>query len=489
MTISVLVVDTDQTTRDFLSHGLTNQGFDITVADGGRDAMSLLRQNHFDAIITELTMPEVDGLDLLRFTQTLTPAPCFFILTSYGSVSIAVKAIKYGATEFLEKPVSVSELKTLVECSLPEHHGSRNGNEDIEPLAYGLVGHRSWLKPFMDCLKRISRTDATVLIQGETGTGKSLVAREIWRASNRSEGPFIEVNCAAIPEHLLESELFGHVRGSFTGATTTRVGKVEAARGGTIFLDEVGELRLDLQSKLLQLLQERTFQAIGSNRTIQADVRFIAATNRNLLHEVQERRFRADLYYRLNVVGLTVPPLRDRPEDVRIFVEHFCSCVAQKMSASTPRFADESIALLERAKWPGNVRELENLIQRMAVIFPAGTVLIPEHFQQRAQFSPNLISEGMPEHENESPDVRPSPPPAEVVTNSQATAPEGSSPGLQEPEALPLAEAVQKLERDLILRALKQCEGNRSHAAKLLGTKRTTLIEKIKRLNLDSLTT
>ncbi len=476
MTHRVLIVDSDPHTASFLARGLKETGIEVVHVNGGREGMSMLREKPFDAVVSELQMPEVDGLDILRFTQGLAQPPAFVIMTGYGSVHTAVKAMKYGAGDFVEKPVSVAELSETLQNVISDHQHTHPVTDEEED-SWSLVGDRLWIKPFMDCLKRIAHSDATVLIQGETGTGKSLVARELAQCSHRSEGPFVEVNCAAIPEHLLESELFGHVRGAFTGATNTRIGRVEAARGGTLFLDEVGELRLDLQAKLLHVLQERTFQPIGSTRTMKADVRFVTATNRNLMKEVQEKRFRADLYYRLNVVALSVPPLRDRPDDVPILIEHFCRRVTERMKTGVPRFSPEATAMLRKYSWPGNVRELENLVQRVAVIYPPSTTITPDHLQDRIRYAPYQMSlDGLLS------DVQMADEPERHAVPTQA-APEPPAVAQLKPEQS-LSDALQTYERELISHALRQSDGNRSQAAKLLGTKRTTLLEKMKRLDL-----
>jgi DNA-binding NtrC family response regulator len=479
----VLIVDNDPNIAGFLMEGLVESGYEVVIAQGGREGIALLREEDFDAVVSELRMPEVDGLDLLRFAKTLTPPPAFLVMTGYGSVEVAVKAMKYGAVDFVEKPVSAVEVREVLHGAITKNETSNQKNK-LPHTESGIIGDRRWVKPFMDCLRRISNTDATVLIQGETGTGKSLVAREIWRQSTRMDGPFVDVNCASIPEHLIESELFGHMRGSFTGATTSRVGKVEAAQGGTLFLDEVGELQLNLQAKLLHLLQEFTYQPIGSSKTRRADVRIIAATNRDLWHEVECKRYRADLYYRLNVVSLTVPPLRDRQNDVPLLIDHFRERVAHRLKTPVPRFASESIRMLTRYNWPGNIRELENLVQRVAVIYPPSTTITTEHLQEQIQFAPyQMAFEGVLEGgapvtgslglEGMAPPRRALPPVVEEVL-----------PPLD--RKLPLAEAVKAYERSLIQQALGECEGNRSQAAKVLGTKRTTLIEKMKRHGLDA---
>lgn len=420
--------------------------------EGGNEAIAVLKDESFDAVVCDLHMPEVDGLDVLKHATQRQPSPPFIMLTGYGSVAVAVEAMKHGATDFLEKPVTIDELKAAIQAAIRQKKPVRPSSES------GLVGSSQWLEPFLETLHRVAQAHATVLIEGETGTGKSAVAREICRASKRASGPFIELNCAAIPDTLMESELFGNVRGAFTGAVG-QAGRVEQANGGTLFLDEIGELKHELQSKLLHLLQERSYTPVGGGKSQRADVRFLAATNRDLVHEVQAGRFREDLYFRLNVVSLTIPPLRDRSEDVPLLLGHFCDQVANRMQVTGPMFSPAAIEMLKRYDWPGNVRELENLVERTAIMHPPGTLIEPEHLPTRVR-------------QNQQSDPRSLPPTfKEVRPDADVVLEDGMS----------LQDAVRAFEKKTIERALELSGGNKSQASKMLGMKRTTLIEKLKK--------
>ncbi|MEM1026229.1 MAG: sigma-54 dependent transcriptional regulator [Myxococcota bacterium] len=460
----VLVVDDDDYLRRFISRGLTRAGVQATAVEGGAAGIKQLERESYDVVVCDLHMPEVDGLDVLRFSANMRPQPPFIMLTGYGSVSVAVEAMKHGAADFLEKPVSIEELKAAIVTAQQNVKRRAAMSAPVqkapgEVVPNGLVGSPEWLEEFLVTLNRLAATDATVLIEGETGTGKSAVARQIFRQSRRASGPFVELNCAAIPADLLENELFGHVKGAFTGATG-HAGKVEQAQGGTLFLDEVGELKPELQAKLLHLLQERVYAPVGGSVVKQANVRFIAATNKELHEEVENGRFRQDLYFRLNVVSLMIPALRERPADVPILIDHFCDRVAERMNQTAPMFSPEALQALRRYDWPGNVRELENLVERTAVMYPAGTLIEPAHFP------PRILNSKAASAENSSP--------VKISMGDQgveAVTEEGKS----------LADAVRQYENRLIQWALDKCDDNRSQAARLLQMKRTTLIEKIKK--------
>ncbi len=449
----VLVIDDDEYLRRFIARGLSRTGMAARPIEGGHEAIDLLGKESFDAVVCDLHMPEKDGLDVLKVASAMRPPPPFIMLTGYGSVSVAVEAMKRGAADFLEKPVSIDELQAAIQAAIRQR-------QPIRPLASDsrLVGSAQWLEPFLQTLHRVAQSNATVLIEGETGTGKSAVAREICRASKRADGPFVELNCAAIPESLLENELFGHVRGAYTGAVG-QSGRVEQANGGTLFLDEAGELKPELQAKLLHLIQERSYAPVGGSTFHKADVRFLAATNRDLESEVKEGRFREDLYFRLNVVSLTIPPLRDRSEDVPLLLDHFCDRVAERLEVTGPLFSPAAVDALRRYDWPGNVRELENLVERTAIMHPPGTLIEPEQLPARIL-------------KNQQAAPRSLPPSFEMAVDSDEDLIE---------EGFSLQEAVRAFEKAKIEKALQVCGDNKSQAAKKLGMKRTTLIEKLKK--------
>ncbi|MCK6548627.1 sigma-54 dependent transcriptional regulator [Myxococcota bacterium] len=471
----ILVVDDDEHLRKFLTRGLSRIGFQTVAADSGSSGIALLREQSFDCVVCDLHMPDVDGLDVLRFAAELSPRPPFIVLTGYGSVSVAVEAMKRGASDFLEKPVGIDDLRATIQAVLsrPRAPSVAPPSKPTRTEAKGLVGVPAWLDPFLDQLRRIAQTDSTVLLEGETGTGKSVIAREIAKWSSRASGPCIEVNCAAIPDQLLENELFGHVQGAFTGAVG-QPGRVELAAGGTLFLDEIGDLKEQMQAKLLQLLQERIFTPVGASKPKRADVRFIAATNRDLAKDVEAGRFRADLYYRLNVVSLMIPPLRDRAEDIPLLVDRFRHRIAERISAEPPIFGDDVLRLLVRYRWPGNVRELENLVERMVVMHP-GKVIVPSMLP--ARFADADAKGTETRSDTPSPVIdatAPSQAPVSGAVSGSTTLPPGG-----------LEEEVKRVEILMIRNALTETRGNKSAAARKLNMNRTTLIEKIRRLGAE----
>jgi DNA-binding NtrC family response regulator len=373
---SVLLVDDEDKLLKSLGRALRSEGHRVVEATGASAARRLLSDQTFDVLVVDNLMPDVTGLDLIRDLVSSTPEserPQILMMTAHATIESAIEAMKLGALDFLQKPFEIDELLVVVARAL-EHQRLRTQHRyliselDEEFNHYGIVGRSRAMQEVIERAELVADTKSTVLITGETGTGKELVARAIHDRSAQRTMPLIRVNCAAIPETLLESELFGHVRGAFTGATATKKGKFALADGGTIFLDEIGTMGAPLQAKLLRVLQEREFEPLGAERTERVDVRVIAATNRDLHQMVAEARFEEDLYYRLNVIPIHIPPLRERREDIPVLLEHFVRKHAQRTGRRIDRVEDGVLAALQQYEWPGNVRELENTIERAVVL-------------------------------------------------------------------------------------------------------------------------
>ena len=369
----ILVVDDEPAQRELVSGFLRKRGFEVDEAAGGQAALARFTQAPFDLVLTDQRMPDLSGLDLLQRLRAVTPEAAVIVMTAYGTIETAVGAIKAGATDYLSKPINLDELLHRIEQVrerqrlLGENRELRAALEERHRVE-GIIGDSGRMQEVLSLVRRVAGSDATVLIRGESGTGKELIARAIHHASPRAAGPLVAVNCAALPEGLLESELFGHEKGAFTGAAASRKGRFELADGGSIFLDEIGDLPLHLQVKLLRVLQERQFERVGGTRTIPVNVRVLAATHRNLEALVREGRFRDDLYYRINVVTLLLPPLRERREDLSPLIEHFLTRFAGKNDKTIRGLTREARDALLRYDYPGNVRELENLIERAVVL-------------------------------------------------------------------------------------------------------------------------
>ncbi len=383
-TASILLVDDEPKILHALGSALKSEGYEVTTAPGGRDAQRLLGQRQFDVLIIDNLMPDVTGIDVIRTLSTLPEGdrPQILMMTAHASVDSAVEAMKLGALDYLQKPFDVDELLVIVQRARElqrrrTHHRYLLSERDAEFNHYGIVGRSAVMQEVIRTAKVVAQSRSTVLITGETGTGKELVARAIHYHAAQREMPLIKVNCAAIPDTLLESELFGHVRGAFTGATTAKRGKFALADGGSIFLDEIGTMSPSLQTKLLRVLQEREFEPLGSERTVTVDVRVIAATNRDLRQMVAEGRFQEDLFYRLHVIPIHIPALRARREDIPVLAEHFVQKHSARAGKRIDGLAPGLMASLQAAEWPGNVRELENTIER-AVVLSTGPVIGPE---------------------------------------------------------------------------------------------------------------
>jgi two-component system, NtrC family, response regulator AtoC len=446
----LLFVDDEPALRSLMAERLVERGFEVVQAESGEKAVQFLDQFAFDIVITDLRLPGMDGTRVIQIALERYPGIVGIVITGYGTVKDAVDAIKKGASDFIAKPFQFDELMHVLQKALEQRRlTSENAylRSQLEERYQfgGILGRSRPMQALFQMLETVARSNSTILITGETGTGKEVVARAIHHNSPRRANRFVAINCSAIPETLLEAELFGHVRGAFTGAVGARQGRFEQAHKGTLFLDEVGTMSTALQMKLLRALQEREFERVGDSQTIKVDVRVIAATNSDLGKMVSEGSFREDLYYRLNVIPIQLPPLRERRDDIPLLVKHFL----EKFSASATTVSQGAMRLLMAYSWPGNVRQLENAIER-AVALSAG---------------------------RETLDV--SDLPSEVDASTQATA----TPFVDFPDdGLNMPAYLAAIEKDLIQRALDRTHGNRNRAADLLGIKRTTLVEKLRRL-------
>ena len=443
---TLLVADDDPGLRESLERTLTREGYHVVLASDGRAALERVQAGGVDLIVTDLKMPGLTGLELLRAAKAIMPDVDVILLTAFGTVEEAVQAMKDGAYDFLTKPFRREQLIKLIDKALErrdlieQNRALKKQLEDLRAKGQMIGASPSWRR-MLTLVEQTADSSATILIQGESGTGKELVARTIHERSARRHGPFIAVNCAALPETLLESELFGYEKGAFTGAAGRKEGRFELAHGGTLFLDEVGDLSLVTQPKILRVLQEGEFERLGGTRTLQVDVRIVAATNQDVAEMVKEKRFREDLYYRLNVITIRVPPLRERPEDIRVLAQHYLRVYAAKNGRKLEGFTGEAIDRLEAYAWPGNVRELENLIER--------SVLLARKDRIDAEDLPEEVM-GVKR------------PPRDAILELIGT---------------PLAD----IERRLLDETLRITGGNKTQAAKLLGIDVRTVARKLER--------
>jgi DNA-binding NtrC family response regulator len=443
----LLVVDDDDATRRLLQVLLQSRGYDVAIARSGEEALGLLARRSFELVLLDLQLPGKSGIEVLTEAQSLNTDAEFVMVTAHGSIDTAVDAMKRGARDYLRKPLSTDELLLVVERIVNDsgkrHEIAALKRRATEGMRGRMIGRSAAMEQLWDRIERVAPTRSTVLITGETGVGKELVARAIHEWSPRSAHPFVATNCSALPETLLESELFGHVKGSFTGAVGSRKGLFEEASGGTLFLDEISTITRGIQITLLRVVQEREIQRIGSNTAIPIDLRLLAATNTDLAAEVSHGRFRADLYYRLNVVPIHVPPLRERREDIALLARHFLRQKAECAQLEEPPLPQETLREMEAYDWPGNVRELENFIEGAVIATTGGA---PIRFR--------------------APDSRP------------LSAERNTQPLLR--HAQHSQWKLAELERERILQALAESGGHRGRSAKMLGIDRRTLYRKLK---------
>ena len=457
----VLIVDDEPNLRRILSAQLSRDGYEVHDAEDGAQGLQFLREHHIDLVITDLKMPKVDGMALLKQALQDDPDRPIIMITAHGTVDTAVEALKSGAFDYLTKPFDKDEVRQVVAKALKSVDFSRTDATRPEPgqgFKYGIIGTSAGIVELYSMIERVAATPTTVLVTGESGTGKELVARALHENSTRADKPFIKVNCAAIPRELIESELFGYERGAFTGAVSSKPGRFELANGGTVFLDEIGEIPVEMQVKLLRALQESEFERVGGIKTIRVDVRLVAATNRELKKQITQGAFREDLYYRLNVVPIRLPALRERRDDIALLVSHFIEKFNQRLKKQVKGVDDEATDILSTYPWPGNIRELENVIER-AVLFCDQNLICPEDLPSEVRGTVPVFGGQMPD------------------TFDVEVAPDG---GLKEHVKV----ATSKLERNLVSRALTQTNGNVTHAARLLKISRKGLQLKMKELGL-----
>lgn len=450
----ILVLDDDEDFLMFISDILSrNKHYKVTTTSDSHNALLMLTPDAFDLVITDLNMPGVNGMEILAYVVNNTPETMCIILTGYGSISNAVMAVKKGAFDYVTKPVGTGALMEYVENALKvkwlkEHEVEKSSSLDLSSTYANFIGTSPAIKKIHTLIEKVADTDSTILVTGASGTGKELIVRTIHRLSSQREHPFIAVNCGAIPEALLESEIFGHEKGAFTGAHKKRIGRFEMAHEGTIFLDEVAEMSPALQVKLLRVLQEKIIERVGGALSIPVDARIIAATNKDLATAVKDGSFREDLFYRLNVIPIHVPPLIHRRSDIPLLINFFLDKFQRGKKLQIQGFSPGAMDALLQHDWPGNVRELENLIKRMIILSENSMVTLedlPDHFQKESSI-PLISTEPYPIH-----------------------------------KGMTLSDAVKDYENKLIVSALEKSDGVKAQAARILNIKRTTLVEKIKK--------
>ncbi len=460
--VRVMIVDDDETVRDALRVFLESEGFEVVEAASAEKGLELLGSEGADLLLLDIVMPGMSGLQMLKVLQERNITVPVIMITAFGSIESAVEAMKLGAYDYVTKPLNLEELLISIKRAIDV---SRLRLENLwlkrqlrqKYHFSGLVGDSPKMQALFEMIEKVADTDSPVLITGESGTGKELVARTIHYCSNRADGPFVPINCAAIPRELFESELFGHEKGAFTGAVTSRTGRFELANNGTLFLDEISEMDLSLQAKLLRVVQEKEVERVGSAKRIKVNVRIIAATNQDLEKAVSEGRFREDLYWRLNVIPICLPPLRERKEDIPLLVSHFVKQISERLGRPPLEFPPEVMDCLLNYNWPGNVRELENLVERLMILVRKRRVDIedlPEKLRHLSETGDRAIGKV----------------PQEVMVPA---------------DGVDLNRLLEDMERRYILQALQRTGGNRSRAAALLGLNRTTLIEKMKKMGID----
>jgi two-component system response regulator PilR (NtrC family) len=450
------VIDDEPVIHDVLTQLLTSEGYEVELSASGEEALAKFAPRSADVVLLDLLMPGLDGIEVLRRLKKIDPVIAVIIITAYGSVESAIDAMKIGALDYIQKPFKHDDLlltiARAVERNRLQEENLRLKDELRQKFSFSnIVGRSPVMKTVFDLVRAAAPTRSTILLQGESGTGKELVARAVHANSNRADGPFVVVNSGSLPPDLLESHLFGHVKGAFTGAVALKKGLFEAADKGTIFFDEISSINLETQAKLLRVMQEKEFMRLGGTETIKVDVRIIAATNTDIEEMIAQKTFRKDLFYRLNVIKIEIPPLRRRKDDIPLLVKHFVEAYGRENGKEVEGVSEDVYEILDGHDWPGNVRELENLIER-AVVLSRSKIIT------RESLPPFLLTK-------------------EAGAEDWLLAPE---------ESLDLRERTQSFQRKIILAALKKSRGVQKQAARLLGVKATTLNEMIKRLEIDT---
>jgi two-component system, NtrC family, response regulator AtoC len=449
----ILIVDDELLVRNFLAETLRRKGLDVVTAENGQKALSILKDTIFDMVITDMKMPDITGIDVLKKVKEISPSTIVVVITAFGSIENAVEAMHFGAFNYLIKPFSPDAIEAIIEKA-GEHVSLLEENQYLRQQVnaggsrtyYQVIGESPVMKQIIANITQVAKSNASIFISGESGTGKEVIAHAIHYQSNRANKPFIKVNCAAVPDTLIESEFFGHEKGAFTGAHVQRPGRFQLANGGTLLLDEVTEIPITLQAKLLRVIQEHEFERVGGSKPVKVDVRLISTTNRDIKQAIEQKVLREDLYYRLNVVPVYIPPLRERPSDIIPLAEYFLKKLCQENHRPTKQLTPEARKKLLNYSWPGNVRELTNILER-AVVMDASAMVAPEHL---------------------------------YLESTLSTMPTASSTAqLPQQEALPLGMTLQELEKRLIIETLQAHKNNRTKTAETLGISIRTLRNKL----------
>lgn len=456
----ILIVDDEKNVLSSFKKVFSQEGYSIVAAGNAEEGLSCAQKDAFDLLIMDIRMPGISGLEVFSKFKEIDQKMPIIIMTAYGTTETAIEAMQKGAFDYVLKPFEVPKMKELIEKALAASRIMKTEvSFDANEQAGGerIVGSSSPMQEIYKTIGQVATSDVTLLLRGESGTGKELIARAIYSHSNRKNKPFLVINSAAIPETLLESEFFGYEKGAFTDARERRIGKLEQCNGGTIFLDEIGDMPVSIQTKILRVLEDKSFERLGGNKTIKVDVRLITATNKNIEVFIKEGKFREDLYYRLNVVTIKLPSLRQRKEDIPQLAEYFLNRYNKELDKQVARISPEALAILKKHDWPGNVRELENVVKK-ALLFSKGNVLFPEGI---------LLQEKTPEKQKDQ------------VVHLQELLAGLVKKGLANRDSGLYKDVIEEVERVLILETLKQVNGNQSEAAKILGVSRPTLKDKI----------